>query len=58
MFWRIVAVISFVAGVLVGALFLRPDAAAPARPFAGRPATTTTTICQPAGGGQVDTSVR
>ncbi|MDQ6728445.1 MAG: hypothetical protein M3066_20120 [Actinomycetota bacterium] len=55
MFWKIVAVVSFVAGVLVGALFLRPESAAPASPAARRP-TTTTTIC-PAAGGGADTSV-
>jgi hypothetical protein len=55
MFWKIVAVVSFVAGVIVGAVFLQPGRSATAPPTVQRP---TTTICPPVGGeGPVDTSV-
>jgi hypothetical protein len=55
MFWKIVAIVSFVAGVLVGAIFLRSDPSGPVPPAGQR--TPPTTCPSGGGGGPVDTSV-
>lgn len=53
MFWKVVAILSFVVGVLVGAFFLQSDNTVPVPPAARQSPPTT---CAPAGG-PVDTSV-
>ena len=55
MFWKIVAIVTFMAGVLVGAVFLQPHSPRPAPPAAEHP--TTTIGCPPGATGPVDTSV-
>ncbi len=55
MFWKIVAILAFVAGVLVGAVFFRSDNAGPVPPSVR---STPTTLCPSnGGGGPVDTSM-
>ncbi|HEX3622606.1 MAG TPA: hypothetical protein VHT97_09840 [Acidimicrobiales bacterium] len=54
MVWKIVAILSFVAGVLVGAVFFSHGTSGPATPARQQPPTT---LCPSGGGGPVDTSV-
>lgn len=54
MFWKIVAIVSFVAGVVVGAVFFQSNQGGSVPPARQQPPST---ICPPPGNGPVDTSV-
>lgn len=55
MFWKVVAIVSFVAGVLLGAILFHSDGSSPVTPAQQSPPTTT--CPSGGGGGPVDTSV-
>jgi hypothetical protein len=54
MFWKIVAIVSFVAGIVVGAVFFQSHGSGSSPRSVQSPPTTT---CPSGGGGPVDTSV-